>query len=201
MELPLPTPNQEIHKININVENFDLKNKNVKTKKPKSKRVVVQDIKKWNFLETELDVYFQKKIIQYLYFINTDNDDNTLVNPLSPSKIRFVIQQINQKINGYHYQDLLKNKYDKECFIDYSTIIEKLHACDLQCYYCKENMQILYEFVREPKQWSVERIQNEFGHNKNNVEIACLKCNLNRKTIQCTKYIQTKNMSIVKKLI
>ena len=74
MELPLPTPNQEIHKININVENFDLKNKNVKTKKPKSKRVVVQDIKKWNFLETELDVYFQKNLLYYLRELQYQTD-------------------------------------------------------------------------------------------------------------------------------
>jgi hypothetical protein len=59
-------------------------------------------------------------------------------------------------------------------------------------------MKILYEHVREPKQWSLERIDNDYGHNKNNVEIACLSCNLRRKTMYHERFIFTKQLNIVK---
>ena len=35
-------------------------------------------------------------------------------------------------------------------------------------------MFILYENVREPKQWSVDRINNDLGHNIDNFVLACL---------------------------
>jgi len=60
-------------------------------------------------------------------------------------------------------------------------------------------VHILYENVREPLQWTLERIDNDFGHNKNNVEIACLNCNLRRRTMYHERYLFTKELSIVKK--
>ena len=68
------------------------------------------------------------------------------------------------------------------------------------CYYCKERVQIMYEFVREPKQWTLERLDNDFGHNRNNVAIACLHCNLRRRTMAKERYLQTKEMTKIVKL-
>ena len=53
--------------------------------------------------------------------------------------------------------------------------------------------------MREEKQWSVERIDNNFGHNKENVTIACLECNLRRKTMYHERFKFTKQLTIVKK--
>jgi len=58
---------------------------------------------------------------------------------------------------------------------------------------------VLYKSVREPKQWSVERINNDYGHNKNNVTIACLSCNLSRRTMYHERYRFTKQLIIDKK--
>ena len=71
-------------------------------------------------------------------------------------------------------------------------------ANDLKCYYCNNPVLVLYEYVREPKQWTVERIDNKFGHNKDNIEIACLNCNLHRRTMHHERYLFTKNLNIIK---
>ena len=60
-------------------------------------------------------------------------------------------------------------------------------------------VEILYEKVREPKQWTLDRIDNRYGHNKENVLIACLDCNVRRKTMYHERYAFTKQLNIVKK--
>ena len=166
----------------------------VKTEKVKSKRVITTS-KKWSFLETDLESMNQIEFINQISGVVDSLDDSSLD---SRNKIKFIKQQIGQKIYGYKSQDLLKSKYDESKFVDYSTILEMMRSCQLKCYYCKNQVMVLYEFVREPKQWTVERIDNKFGHNKDNIEIACLNCNLHRRTMHHERYLFTKNLSIVK---
>lgn len=39
-------------------------------------------------------------------------------------------------------------------------------------------MMLLYKLVREPKQWTLDRIDNEYGHCVDNIVLSCLECNL-----------------------
>ena len=57
---------------------------------------------------------------------------------------------------------------------------------------------ILYEHVREMKQWSLDRINNDIGHNNGNLVIACLECNLKRRRTNKDAFMFTKNMVIIK---
>ena len=59
-------------------------------------------------------------------------------------------------------------------------------------------MYILYEFVRENSQWSLDRIDNDIGHNNDNVLISCLECNLKRRKQNKDKFLYTKNLKIIK---
>jgi len=108
--------------------------------------------------------------------------------------------QINSKIASYKCQDLTKNIYSEEEFVDFGKVLELLKKCENKCFYCKKLVHILYENVREPLQWTLERIDNDFGHNKNNVEIACLNCNLHRRTMYHERFLFTKELNIVKML-
>jgi hypothetical protein len=58
-------------------------------------------------------------------------------------------------------------------------------------------MIIMYKFVREPTQWTIDRIDNIKGHNKNNIVLACLKCNLSRKCRSEQSFKMTKQMNLV----
>ena len=71
-----------------------------------------------------------------------------------------------------------QNMIDK--FITYDEIIEKLVLSKLKCYYCRCECLLMYKNVREKKQWTLDRINNNIGHHKNNVVICCLECNLKK---------------------
>ena len=58
-----------------------------------------------------------------------------------------------------------KSFLDGKFFLDIKSnlqnIVEQLAKCECKCYYCHEPMLILYEHVRENKQWTVDRVDND----------------------------------------
>jgi hypothetical protein len=109
-------------------------------------------------------------------------------------------RQIQNKVSSYKMQDIQKQKYDDEKFVDLDFVLGLLHEKSLKCYYCRESVYLFYNYVRENKQWTLERIDNGVGHNKDNVEIACLLCNLRRRTMYHERYVFTKQMTNIVKL-
>jgi hypothetical protein len=112
--------------------------------------------------------------------------------------IHFIEQQIRQKLGGYKAQDIKKDKYDESGFIKHDQVLQLMLESKNLCFYCKEKVYVLYENVREPKQWTLERIDNDHGHNIDNVVIACLGCNLRRRTMHYERYLFTKQLTISK---
>lgn len=112
---------------------------------------------------------------------------------------KFFQTQIAQKRNGYKYQDIEKGLYSADEFIQAKEIIELLSSSNLMCYYCREPVLLVYEYVRDSRQWTLERIDNTRGHNRGNIVIACLGCNLRRKTMYHERFAFTKQMNVVKK--
>ena len=66
----------------------------------------------------------------------------------------------------------------------------------LSCHYCKCNLQILYNSTLEKKQWSLDRVDNDIGHNTDNVVISCLECNLQRRRTDMKKFEFTKYFDV-----
>lgn len=73
-----------------------------------------------------------------------------------------------------------------------------MDECCMKCTHCLEPMLIEYA-TRDPKQWTVDRIDNTMGHNIGNVVLCCLKCNLKRRNTPMEKFRFTKQLIIVKK--
>jgi hypothetical protein len=170
-----------------NKNNKNIKNKNEMDENKKDKKRVVTE--KWDFE----DKY-------YLYDNQIEMINNIINNNYCQydSVSNIVIQQINRKIYGYKQQDLIKNILDINELIDFKSVVDKMHECKLKCYYCKIEMNILYEISREMKQWSVDRINNYLGHNKNNFYLACLECNLKRRRRNDDSFLFTKQLKLVK---
>lgn len=140
-------------------------------------------------------------IFQESQYIPIIESSNLIESTYIPSHISEIItQQIKNKIAGYKYQDILKNKYNSVDFSTFIDVINLLITSQLQCFYCNNIVELLYQNVREPKQWSLERIDNTFGHIKTNVEIACLSCNLHRRTMYHERFIFTKKCVKIKKI-
>jgi hypothetical protein len=113
-------------------------------------------------------------------------------------KSKIVLQEINKKIYGYKQQDILKKILNNEKFIKLESVIDKMIECELKCYYCCCEMNVLYDISRETKQWTVDRIDNDLGHNMDNFYIACLECNLKRRRRSDDKFLFTKQMKLIK---
>jgi len=111
----------------------------------------------------------------------------------------FVKKELERKIKSYKMQDMKKNKLDEENLIKLDECIDKLVLSKMKCYYCMEDMLLVYENVREPKQWTLDRIDNSIGHINENVVICCLDCNLKRRTMNDKKFKFSKQMKIIKK--
>ena len=109
-----------------------------------------------------------------------------------------VSSELKKKISSYKSQDKRKKLYNNDEFIDIKFILKLLNDTNLKCYYCDCNVFILYDIVRELKQWTVERIDNRLGHNKNNSVISCLECNLRRRTMYHENYLLTKQLKLTK---
>jgi hypothetical protein len=178
--------------ININIHNKQLKQltkkiiEEHKTNKEK-KRVVTEN---WSFNQEEYQYENQMKTIKNICNNNYNYSDDI-------SKI--MLQQISKKIYGYKQQDTIKKIFNASNFINLTSIINKMIEYELKCYYCCKEMLVLYDISREMKQWSVDRIYNDKGHNLDNYYLACLECNLKRRRINDEKFLFTKQLKLVKK--
>jgi len=164
--------------------------KNIKkqiTKDHKIKKRV--ETNNWKFTNDDYSYENQIKVIQNIHSNNYNFFDDI-------SKIS--IQQINKKIYGYKQQDIIKKHLNNDQFITFESIINKMIECKLKCYYCKNEMNVLYDISREMKQWTVDRINNDLGHNLDNYYLACLECNLKRRRRSDDKFLFTKQLNLIK---
>jgi len=112
---------------------------------------------------------------------------------------RELTRELKNKLQSYKSQDKRKKVYDDKKFIDFDTIVEKIIASKTHCHYCGHGIYLFYNNTNEPRQWTLDRINNSIGHNSDNVVISCLDCNLRRGTLNKDKYLFTKKMRIIKK--
>ena len=159
--------------------------RNVDSFKPKNerKRKILDKLSEKNILIKEN----QHKLVKRLC-ANEDFSGNI-----------FVKKELERKIKSYRAQDIKKNKLNEEKLIKMDECIDKLVLSKMKCYYCNENMLLVYENVREPKQWTLDRLDNSIGHITENVVISCLDCNLKRRTMNDEKFKFSKQMKIIKK--
>ena len=131
-------------------------------------------------------------LTNYSYEMQKNIIENNL---LSDNKI--FIQEIKHKISSYKNQDISKHILSSN-FITFEYVIDLLRGSNLTCYYCYQPVYIIYEMVRENMQWTLDRINNDEGHNKNNVIISCLECNLKRRNQNSNSFLFTKNLKITR---
>lgn len=147
----------------------------------------------------------QRKIVEDNKWENLTIDEeiqlikNCMENKIS-TREKLLAQQMKGKLGSYRCQDRLKDKYEESKFITLAATIKKIHEQSHNCFYCKNKMKLLYSNVREPCQWTLERIDNDYGHNEDNVKIACLQCNIRRRTMYHERYIATHEIKNIVKM-
>jgi hypothetical protein len=163
-------------------------NKNSKKIKYEKEQKMRVETKTWGLNEEELDNEIQ---LNALYLIN--NEDS-----IKDKYCSTIINHIKTKISSYRQQDILKKRLDENKFVSFNEVVKLLQNCLLKCIYCAQDIYILYERVREMKQWSLDRIDNDIGHNTGNLVVACLDCNLKRRRTNKDAFMFTKNLVITR---
>ena len=167
--------------------------KTVKTEKPKTKRVITST-NSWTTLSKNLLDPSMHLLIagSDLSTLDCDSVEHTVLHRLE--------QQVRAKIAGYKAQDCEKGLFLESGFVVLRNIFDLFRSSELKCFYCKTQVALLYEYVREPRQWTLERLDNSRGHNRDNVVLACLSCNLRRRCMNSEKYVRTKELANIVKV-
>lgn len=162
---------------------YQMKKMTNKKCEPKKRAVT----NKWDFspecflIEKQLDLL--KKV-----YVNSEKETET----------EWILKELERKMYGYKQQDNDKKVFEIDKFVTVTEVIEKMIETQLDCYYCHEKMLVLYENVREGRQWTIDRDDNDKGHNKDNYVLACLECNLKRKRRRKGDFLFTKQLQIVR---
>ena len=152
-------------------------------------------INKYNLTMEDLDYNKQFDLLKEIYLYQSNGEKNSTENR---KEKEIILKEIENKISSYRQQDLLKKHFDEKQFITSEILIPKMVESNMKCYYCSCEMFILYENVREMSQWSVDRIDNSMGHNKDNFVLSCLNCNIKRRKRSSDKFLFSKQMNIIK---
>jgi hypothetical protein len=171
---------------NDSINNNSINNALMYSKREKKERVETET---WGLTVTDLSFEKQIMMINRLHLSLPDKKDKYS---------QLLINHIKTKIHSYRHQDNLKKKYNESKFIDLDYVISLLIESELKCHYCDCKTYLLYEIVREMKQWSLDRINNDLGHNKGNLVMACLECNLKRRRTNKDAFFITKNLTITR---
>jgi len=97
---------------------------------------------------------------------------------------------ISKKMNGYKSQDKKRGWISTIELTDILEILEKKYCC-----YCEKEVLVVYDTKLHPMQWTLDRINNNLPHNKENVVLSCLKCNLKRRKTPIGHFLFSKNVS------
>ena len=116
----------------------------------------------------------------------------------TPAVLAYVIREIDTKRKAYIYQDKHHNIYDPRFSITTDRIVELLVGAELVCHYCREICQVAYKEAMCRRHWTLDRTDNNYGHNDANVVIACLDCNLKRGTMDAERFRMGKQFTFRK---
>lgn len=108
------------------------------------------------------------------------------------------LREIRKKHSSYKSQDKHKHKFDESQHITMEDMIDKMIKCEMKCYYCNHALLLSYNKKKDGMQWTLERLNNNLGHYEANTCIACLKCNLGRRTDNHEYYKKGKTMILEK---
>jgi hypothetical protein len=170
------------------IENDTLLESESKNVTTKSEELTRTSCEKWNLPEHCFTHAYQFCEISKLYLNMKDTS--------GAEHRSLVLKELTSKIAGYKRQDVEKKIFKKEFFISLEDVVDKLLCSKLKCFYCRRGCQILYKNMYSKQQWTLDRIDNDVGHNADNVVVSCLECNLKRGTMDSDRFKYGKQIGL-----
>lgn len=140
----------------------------------------------------------QRKEIKNMDFDHLECLTRIINKDIVDADMKNIMNEIRKKHYAYKSQDKIKHKFDDLQHITLDELIHKIMDSKLKCYYCECDLLLVYNKLKDGKQWSLERLNNDKGHYNENTCIACLKCNLSRRTDNYIEFKKGKMLRIVK---
>ena len=105
---------------------------------------------------------------------------------------------ISKKLSGYKQQDKKHEIFSDFFFITEKEILDLFSISNTKCTYCLTDVKKEYT-AKDPRQWTLDRIDNRMGHNRGNVVLSCLQCNLKRGNVCSSENFRfTKQLQVVR---
>jgi len=155
---------------------------------------------KWGFTEDAYTSEIQFQILTTEQTEQTEQTKQTEHDDLKHPTKQFLIGEIEKKLKSYKNQDIANKIYDERWFVTSDAVVLLIKTCALKCHYCKKPCTIIYKEAFARQQWTLDRINNNFGHNRDNVVISCLDCNLQRGDMDSERFRMGKQFRFVKKI-
>jgi hypothetical protein len=166
--------------------------------------ISAEDQLKYNNLKKENKMYYDKKRSDSNYVTkanarrrdryNTDELHRLKCNIQNKESHRRHIEKRNTHQRAYaktnwwlniiscsKYNDKKYDRYTGVNFIDKDFLVNQLELQEKQCIYCCCELTHRVGRKRQPTRLTVERIDNNFEHSKDNCYLACWACNVKRK--------------------
>lgn len=106
-----------------------------------------------------------------------------------------IFMELRTKRRGYQEQDR-KRGWETERVLTEYEMAERLLIQKQKCWHCHSLVHVLYRDRYDPLQWSVDRLDNDCGHIRDNIVISCMKCNLRRGNNSIRTFTAVKNTII-----
>lgn len=189
------TPCMTSSKVILNKNKKNIKNINIDisfSELQKNELDISQN--KYIFEELFKSLFCENEKLETMYAIQDTKQDNIISDKIiQMKKMKSLLQK---KLYSYHQQDKKQNRHTLDFKITFNELLYLLKESNLQCYYCNDNVYILFQENRHPKQWTLDRIENHLEHTMNNCVISCLECNLQKRRRNHIRFKESKNIKI-----
>jgi hypothetical protein len=156
-------------------------------------------IKKWKYIE-DRDYSHEEQLELLKLSLVSLSDMGTEIHRQIKMKLssykgqdhkHYLSEKTEHKHKSFH--SVSKEGTEKECvatidYISFEDTCQLLLSSELKCYYCSEPVNIIYRYMRDERQWTLDRINNQGDHTKENCVICCLKCNLERRRLDNSRF-------------
>lgn len=142
---------------------------------------------------TDMEKYIQNELSKKISGYKQQDQKNRKKTDSSSTKIKRQQDTIGEEIdtNGNKNRNLMNS------FVTLEYCFEQLKKQMLLCCYCNCQMLYLYTIQREPKQWTLDRVDNDGEHTCDNVVFCCLGCNLKRRCKSKDGFEFTKQLTVI----
>lgn len=101
--------------------------------------------------------------------------------------------KILDKISSHRSYDRANNFFNETDFIDFEDIFMKLCRQEGKCLYCDTELKLINYKPYQANQMSIDRLDSNKGHTKNNTVICCYHCNTKKGKKTPKEYLKTLN--------